>query len=48
MRTFNKDDGEKNTFMTVLATRCRKHLPQIKDDLALIEEFMSHYEESQQ
>ncbi|MCJ7505583.1 hypothetical protein MUP05_03805 [Candidatus Bathyarchaeota archaeon] len=44
MRAFIKADGEKATFMTVLATRCRKHVPQIRKDLALIEEFMTHYE----
>ena len=43
IKVFNKTNGEKESFMTVLATRCRQNLPRIKGDVALIEEFMSHY-----
>ena len=43
MKAFIKADGEKKTFMTVLATRCRSHVPTIKEDLALIEIFMQVY-----
>jgi len=44
IRAFIKVDGEKETFMTVLATRCRQHLPQIERDLGLIKQFMAAYE----
>jgi hypothetical protein len=44
IRAHIKADGEKASPVTQLATRCRQNLPRIKEDLALIEEFMKHYE----
>ena len=44
IKAFIKADGKKETFMTVLAARCRKHLPKIREDLVLIEGFMATYE----
>jgi len=44
MKTFMKTNGKKDTFMTVLATRCRKHLPTIEEDVGLIRQFLSCYE----
>ena len=46
IKAFIKIDGQKETFMTVLATRCRKHLPQIERDLGLIRQFMATYEKA--
>jgi len=41
-----KVDGEKKTAITQLAARCRRHLPRIREDLALIERFMDVYEKT--
>jgi hypothetical protein len=43
IRAFNKADGEKSSAIRGLTTRCQKYLPKIKEDLALIEEFLQHY-----
>jgi hypothetical protein len=43
IRAFIKADGEKSSAIRGLTTRCQKYLPTIKEDLALIEEFMKHY-----
>jgi len=44
IRAFLKADGEKNVFIRTVASRCRKHLSQINRDLAIIDEFLAHYE----
>ena len=46
VRNFMRTDGEITVFLSVLAFRCRKHLPQIKKDLELLEKFMETYEKS--
>jgi hypothetical protein len=45
IRTFIKADGEKGSAMRGLATRSRQYLPKIEEDLALIREFLQHYEQ---
>jgi hypothetical protein len=45
IRAFIKADGEKVSAIRGLATRCRQNLPQIKQDLGLIQEFLEHYEQ---
>lgn len=44
IRKFLKRDGEKESDVRALTTRCRKYVPQIKRDLALVETFMSVYD----
>jgi len=48
IRAFNKADGEKSSALRGLATRCREHLPQIKEDLKLIQEFLATYEKKKE
>jgi hypothetical protein len=44
IRAFTKADGEKSSAMRGLATRSRQSLAKIEEDLALIREFLRHYE----
>jgi hypothetical protein len=44
IHAFLKADGDKASAMRGLATRCRQNLPKIEEDLALIREFLRHYE----
>ena len=44
IRAFIKADGEKGSAMRGLATRSRRYLPKIEEDLGLIREFLQHYE----
>ena len=43
LRQFSKANGEKDSYARYLATRLRQYLPTYEKDLALIEEFMTHY-----
>jgi hypothetical protein len=43
IRTYLKQDGEKNLNMRVLASRAKKSLPQIRSDLQLIEKLLATY-----
>jgi len=44
IRAFLKQDGEKNLNMRVLASRARKNLPKIKEDLELLDRLLTTYE----
>jgi len=44
IRAFLKADGEKISAIRGLATRCRQSLPQIREDMRLVQEFLEHYE----
>jgi hypothetical protein len=44
VKTFLKEDGEKNLNLRVLALRARKNLPEIRRELALLEKFVKTYE----
>ena len=48
IKTFLKDDGEKSVVVRSAASRCRKHLPQIKEDMALLEDFLASYTKSKE
>jgi hypothetical protein len=39
-------DGEKNVNVRVLAVRVQRHLPEIKRELELLEEFLSRYKKT--
>jgi hypothetical protein len=41
-----KDDGKRTHHIHVIVSRSRSYLPQIKKDLALIEEFLAAYEKA--
>lgn len=41
---FLKQDGEKNVNLRVLAFQVRKHLPEIKRELELLEKFIRAYQ----
>jgi len=43
IKTFLKQDGEKNLNMRVLASRARKNIPEIKADLELLEKLLQAY-----
>ena len=43
IRTYLKQDGEKNLNMRVLVSRFKRVLPQIRSDLDLIEKLLSSY-----
>jgi len=43
IRGYIRADGEKTPALRGLATRCRQYLPGIREDLALIEEFLNIY-----
>jgi hypothetical protein len=47
IRTFLKQDGEKNVNMRVLTFLARKNLPQIKRDLELLEKLLAKYHAEQ-
>jgi len=44
VKAFLKHDGEKNLNMRVLRSRARKNLPQIREDLKLLERLLETYE----
>ena len=44
IRSYLKHDDEKNLNMCVLASRGRKHLPQMHADLELLEKLLETYE----
>jgi hypothetical protein len=44
IKTFLKQDGEKNLNMRVLTSRARKNLPEIRKDLDLLEKLLAKYE----
>jgi len=46
IRSYMKTNGERTPALRGLATRCRQYLPTIREDLALIEEFVKHYQEA--
>ena len=43
IRSYLKQDGEKNLNMRVLASRGKKALPQIRSDLDLLEKLLATY-----
>jgi hypothetical protein len=43
-KAYIKQDGERTLNIQVLVTRCRKHLPQIRSDLELLERLLEVYE----
>jgi len=44
VKVYLKADGKKDVNIRQLAMRCRRHLPQIKEDLALLERLITAYE----
>jgi len=44
IEAYLKADGKKDTAVRVLTTRARHHLPQIKEDLELLERLVKVYE----
>jgi hypothetical protein len=46
IKTFVKQNGEKNLNMRVLASRARKNLPAIKADLELLERLLQVYQKT--
>lgn len=43
IRTFLKQNGEKNLNMRVLTSRAKKNLPQVRMDLELLEKLLAKY-----
>jgi hypothetical protein len=46
IRAFLKANGEKTLNVRVVATRIRKHLPQIEKDLALVKQLLAAYDKA--
>jgi hypothetical protein len=46
IHSFLKADGDRTSAMRGLATRCRHGLPRIEEDIALIKQFLEHYEKA--
>ena len=44
IKTYLKQDGERNMNVRVLVTRARRFSPQIEKDLALVKELLGSYE----
>jgi hypothetical protein len=43
-RSYLKEDGEKESVIRALASRAKRHLPQIEEDLTLLKELLQTYE----
>jgi hypothetical protein len=46
VKAFLKEDGKKNLNIRVLALRVRKNLPEIREELDLIEKFVKTYDKN--
>ena len=46
INAFLKQDGEKNVNLRVLAFQVRKHMPEIRRELELLEKFASAYQKA--
>jgi len=44
IQAYLKHDGEKDMHMRVIATRVRQFMPQIKEDIQLLERLLTAYE----
>jgi hypothetical protein len=44
IQKYLKADGEKDVNIRQLIMRCRRHIPQIKEDLELLERLLAAYE----
>jgi len=46
VKAYLRTDGERESVIRALASRTRRHLPQIRQDLELLERLMETYERS--
>jgi len=46
INAFLRQDGEKNVNLRVLAFQVRKHLPEIKRELELLDKFIREYQKT--
>ena len=46
VRTFLRADGERESVIRALASRARRHIPQIRKDLELLEGLLATYEKT--